>query len=88
MLVPVQYRRLLMHPSFDGHDLSSFHFKFCTSAPFGAELKAEVLRRWPGGLVEFYGMTEGGGTCILDAHAAPRQAAHRRPPGRRPPSCS
>jgi acyl-CoA synthetase (AMP-forming)/AMP-acid ligase II len=71
MLVPVQYRRLLLRPDFDAHDLSTFHVKFCTSAPFDAALKAEVLRRWPGGLVEFYGMTEGGGTCILDAHLHP-----------------
>lgn len=71
MLVPVQYRRLLEHPAFDRHDLSSFRMKFCTSAPFDAALKAEVLRRWPGGLVEFYGMTEGGGTCILAAHEHP-----------------
>jgi len=71
MLVPVQYRRLLMRPDFDEHDLSAFHVKFCTSAPFDPALKAEVLRRWPGGLVEFYGMTEGGGTCILEAHLHP-----------------
>ena len=71
MLVPVQYQRLLAHPAFDAHDLGSFHMKFCTSAPFSAALKAEVLARWPGGLVEFYGMTEGGGTCILDAHLHP-----------------
>jgi long-chain acyl-CoA synthetase len=45
--------------------------KFCTSAPFHAALKADVLKRWPGGLVEFYGMTEGGGTCILQAHNCP-----------------
>jgi acyl-CoA synthetase (AMP-forming)/AMP-acid ligase II len=71
MLVPVQYQRLMAVPDFDQFDLSSFHVKFCTSAPFSATLKAEVLRRWPGGLVEFYGMTEGGGTCILEAHAWP-----------------
>ena len=71
MLVPVQYRRLLMHPEFDRRDLSSFRTKFCTSAPFAAALKTDVLRRWPGGLVELYGMTEGGGTCILDAHEHP-----------------
>jgi len=34
-------------------------------------LKADVLTRWPGGLVEFYGLTEGGGTCILVAHEHP-----------------
>ncbi|MEO7939962.1 MAG: class I adenylate-forming enzyme family protein [Burkholderiaceae bacterium] len=71
MLVPVQYQRLMVLPDFDRFDLSSFHVKFSTSAPFGAPLKADVLKRWPGGLVEFYGMTEGGGTCILDAHLHP-----------------
>ena len=71
MLVPVQYQRLLAHPDFDRTDLSAFQMKFCTSAPFPAALKAEVLRRWPGGLVEYYGMTEGGGTCTLAAHLHP-----------------
>jgi long-chain acyl-CoA synthetase len=71
MLVPVQYQRLMQHPDFDRFDLSSFSFKACTSAPFRAELKAEVLRRWPGGLTEYYGMTEGGGSCILYCHLHP-----------------
>ncbi|VWX59934.1 Acyl-CoA synthetase (AMP-forming)/AMP-acid ligase II [Burkholderiales bacterium 8X] len=71
MLVPVQYRRLMAHPDFDRFDLSRFEYKFSTSAPFDAALKADVLARWPGGLVEFYGMTEGGGTCILEAHLHP-----------------
>ena len=71
MLVPVQFQRLMALPDFDSHDLSSFQIKFCTSAPFRADLKADVLARWPGGLVEFYGMTEGGGTCILNAHEHP-----------------
>ena len=73
MLVPVQYKRLLAHPDFDRFDLSSFRNKFSTSAPFHAELKAEVLRRWPGGLTEVYGLTEGGGTCILYAHLHPHK---------------
>ena len=71
MLVPVQYQRLMARPDFDTHDLSSFKFKFCTSAPFAAALKADVLKRWPGGLVEVYGMTEGGGSFILEAHLYP-----------------
>ena len=71
MLVPVQYQRIMALPQFDDHDLSSFRFKFCTSAPFRAALKADVLARWPGHLTEFYGMTEGGGTCILEAHLHP-----------------
>jgi acyl-CoA synthetase (AMP-forming)/AMP-acid ligase II len=71
MLVPVQYQRLMSLPGFDAFDLSAFRMKFSTSAPFPAALKADVLRRWPGGLVEYYGMTEGGGTCILEAHNFP-----------------
>ncbi len=73
MLVPVQYQRLMARPDFGDYDLSSFKAKFCTSAPFHAELKAEVLARWPGALVEYYGMTEGGGTCILQAHLFPHK---------------
>ncbi|PZN94372.1 MAG: 4-coumarate--CoA ligase [Alphaproteobacteria bacterium] len=75
MLVPVQYRRLLEMPDFDHFDLSAYRAKFCTSAPFPAALKAEVLRRWSGGLTEYYGMTEGGGTCILRCHERPDKLA-------------
>ena len=45
--------------------------KYATSAPFPAAWKAEVLARWPGGLIEYYGMTEGGGSCALVAHDHP-----------------
>ncbi|MFC4309328.1 class I adenylate-forming enzyme family protein [Steroidobacter flavus] len=71
MLVPVQYQRLMDRADFDRFDLSSYRMKFCTSAPFAASLKADILRRWPGGLIEYYGMTEGGGTCMLMAHQFP-----------------
>ncbi|MBY4897054.1 class I adenylate-forming enzyme family protein [Cupriavidus sp. AU9028] len=71
MLVPVQYQRLLQCPEFDQTDLSALQHKFCTSAPFSAALKAEVLRRWPGTLIEYYGMTEGGVRCELHCHAHP-----------------
>jgi len=71
MLVPVQYQRIMAVADFDRYDLTSFVAKFCTSAPFSAALKADIVKRWPGALVEFYGMTEGGGTCILEAHNFP-----------------
>ncbi|WP_411288528.1 class I adenylate-forming enzyme family protein [Phenylobacterium sp.] len=71
MLVPVQYRRLMERPDFDSYDLSAFQMKFSTSAPFAAALKADILNRWPGGLIEYYGMTEGGGSCGLLAHEHP-----------------
>ena len=71
MLVPVQYQRLMARPDFGAYDLSAFRNKFSTSAPFLAEIKADVLARWPGGLVEIYGLTEGGGACLLHAHLHP-----------------
>lgn len=71
MLVPVQYRRLMQYEHFDDHDLSSMRMKYCTSAPFPADLKAEVLARMPGGLIEIYGMTEGGVACIFPVHEFP-----------------
>lgn len=71
MLVPVQYRRIMALDDFDRFDLSSFVMKYCTSAPFPAALKADILKRWPGGLVEIYGMTEGGAAFLLEAHKYP-----------------
>jgi long-chain acyl-CoA synthetase len=71
MLVPVQFRRLLDHPDFDRTDLSTLRRKFSAGAPFAPDLKAEVLRRWPGELTEYYGMTEGGGRTELQGHRFP-----------------
>ena len=68
MLVPVQYQRLMDFDGFDDFDLSALRVKYCTSAPFSAQLKREVLDRMPGTLVEIYSMTEGGVVCLLAAH--------------------
>lgn len=71
MLVPVQYQRIMALAEFDNFDLSSFEMKFCTSGPFNGDMKSNILQRWPGGLIEIYGMTEGGGACVLKAHEHP-----------------
>ena len=71
MLVPIQVQRIMRHPDFERFDLSSFRVKSCASEPFPAALKADVLARWPGELFEYYGMTEGGGVCVLDARQHP-----------------
>ena len=71
MLVPVQYQRLMDFDRFDDFDLSSLMLKYCTSAPFSPELKAQVLKRMPGALIEIYSMTEGGVVCLLPAHEFP-----------------
>lgn len=71
MLVPVQYQRLMDFSGFDDFDLSALKLKYCTSAPFSAELKRAVLARMPGGLIEIYSMTEGGVVCLLACHEFP-----------------
>lgn len=71
MMVPVQVQRIMAVPDFDRYDLSAFRVKSCGSAPFPAALKADVMARWPGELVEYYGMTEGGGVCALVARERP-----------------
>lgn len=71
MLVPVQYKRIMDVENFDKFDLSSMVMKFSTSAPLRADVKVDVLARFPGGLTEYYGLTEGGGTTILAAHEFP-----------------
>ncbi|MEZ5680681.1 MAG: class I adenylate-forming enzyme family protein [Erythrobacter sp.] len=83
MLVPVQYRRLMQEARFDEFDLSAMQLKYCTSAPFPADLKREVLDRMPGALIEIYSMTEGGVVCLLEAHKFPDklQTVGRPAPG-------
>jgi len=65
MLVPVQYKRIMDVPDFDSFDLSSMRVKFSTSAPLRVDIKRDVLARFPGKLIEYYGLTEGGGVTVL-----------------------
>jgi long-chain acyl-CoA synthetase len=71
MLVPVQYKRIMDVPDFDNFDLSSMRIKFSTSAPLRADVKQDVLARFPGKLIEYYGLTEGGGVTVLVADENP-----------------
>jgi len=66
ILVPIQFQRILADPEFNRFDLSAFKFKMTTSAPMQTGLKREIARRWPGPVIEMYGLTEGGGVCTLD----------------------
>ena len=72
MLVPVQYMRLMAAENFGDYDLSSYKIKYTTSAPLPPQVAAAVMDRWPGNLVEFYGMTEGGVSCMMSYADAPR----------------
>ena len=82
MLVPVQYQRLMDEPRLGEFDLSALRLKYCTSAPFSAELKRGVLARMPGALMEIYSMTEGGVVCLLACHEFPDKLHTVGPPRR------
>lgn len=70
MMVPVQYDRVMRLENYSQYDLSSLQCKFCTSAPLRAALKADVVDNFPGELIEFYGLTEGGvGTLFIGSIA-------------------
>lgn len=69
MLVPVQYSRILAEPDFEEFDLSHFKVKFSTSAPLPAKTIKLAMERWPGNIFEFYGLTEGGVSTLLDCQA-------------------
>jgi len=70
MLVPVQYDRIMRLSDFADFDLSSLRCKFSTSAPLRAALKADVIDNFPGEIIEFYGLTEGGvGTLFIGSVA-------------------
>ena len=73
MLVPVQYKRIMDIPDFDDFDLSTMKVKFSTSAPLRADVKLDVLNRFPGKLLEYYGLTEGGGVTVLAADEYPNK---------------
>jgi long-chain acyl-CoA synthetase len=72
-LVPVMYQRVVEHPDFDKTDLSTFKYKMSSGSHFPLPLKRAVLERWPGRLLDLYGMTEGGVSTALDCTAFPRK---------------
>ncbi len=81
MLVPVQYHRIMAHDGFGDYDLSSMRVKLSTSAPLRAALKRDILDRFPGLMVEIYGLTEGGGATVLNCSEFPDKLASVGQPG-------
>jgi len=59
--IVVRLRIRIMAAGIDSYDLSRFHM---SSVPAPPSMPSQATScAWPGGLIEFYGMTEGGGTC-------------------------
>jgi len=81
MLVPVQYHRIMSYPDFETFELSSMQVKLSTSAPLRAALKRDIAARFPGKMLEIYGLTEGGGSTILSVTDFPDKLESVGTPG-------
>jgi acyl-CoA synthetase (AMP-forming)/AMP-acid ligase II len=58
-IVPSMAQRLLDEPTFDRRDLSATRLKYIGASLVPPDLKRALWERWPGALLEVYGMTEG-----------------------------
>jgi acyl-CoA synthetase (AMP-forming)/AMP-acid ligase II len=63
-MVPTQFKMLLDHPDFDTYGLSSMKVWLAAGSPFLEQDKEQVLKRFPGELMELWGLTEGVGTTL------------------------
>jgi len=80
IVVPVQIRRVLDHPEFDSIDLGDQTVKITSSAKLPAAAKLELIDRWPGGLIDGYGQTEGAPvTCWLSSEDMEKPESVGRP---------
>lgn len=59
-MVPTQFVKLLGHPDFGRHDLSSMQAYITAGSPMRPDLKQEVLAKIGPRLSELYGLSEGG----------------------------
>lgn len=64
-LVPTQFIRIMEHPQFSDHDISSVEFLLSAAAPLWKQTKYEILEKFPNSmLAELYGITEGISTVL------------------------
>ncbi len=78
-MVPLQFRRILEDPSFDGTDTGSIKSLMCCGSPLPAELKAVIMARLAPRLIELYGLTEGVITTLEPEEAEGRLASVGKP---------
>jgi acyl-CoA synthetase (AMP-forming)/AMP-acid ligase II len=64
-LVPTQFIRIMDHPEFAHHDVSSIEILLSAAAPLSKDTKREILDKFPHAkLAELYGLTEGISTVL------------------------
>lgn len=78
-LVPVQYQRIVDHPVFESADVTGMQAMMSCGSPLHPPLKAKLLRRFPCGVIELYGLTEGVITTLDPEEATGRVESVGRP---------
>ena len=79
-MVPTQFKMLLDHPGFDAYDLGSMRIWLSAGSPFLKQDKEQVLKRFPGELVELWGLTEGVATTLKPEDMHRKTASIGLPP--------
>jgi acyl-CoA synthetase (AMP-forming)/AMP-acid ligase II len=72
-IVPTQVQRLLESPRFNSDGLSASRLVYVAGSLFRRELKDDLLARWPGTLLEVYGLTEGAPVTALPIREFPHK---------------
>lgn len=78
-LVPVQFQRIVDHPGFGSARVGSLQAMMSCGSPLHPKLKTEVMRRFPCGVIELYGLTEGVITTLDPEDADGRVESVGRP---------
>lgn len=78
-MVPVQFERLLEHPTFERTDRSSMQAMMCCGSPLPAATKARLFETFSCGVTELYGSTEGVITTLAPEEVNGRLASVGRP---------
>lgn len=78
-MVPVQYQRILEHPDFDRRNLGSMRAMMSCGSALPVRIKARLFERFPRGVIELYGTTEGAVTTLAPEEAEGRIASVGKP---------
>jgi acyl-CoA synthetase (AMP-forming)/AMP-acid ligase II len=78
-VVPVQVQRLVEHLQSGSEQVASLRAMMCCGSPLHASLKQEAFRRFPCGVIELYGLTEGVITTLDPEDAEGRWASVGKP---------
>ena len=79
-MVPTQFKMLLDHPDFDTFDLNSMKVWLSAGSPFLEQDKEQVLKNFPGELMELWGLTEGVATTLKPEDMQEKTASIGLPP--------